>query len=154
MVISNQTCFDLVLCLKHMGRVFQRCPGNFELCKNASTQPLTELANLKLENVVEALFQMLPTISCEQRLVTEFLGNILSNFQLLSKQYAVNTDAVSQRCSLKRVFLKIFAKLTGKHLSYSLCFNKVTVLRPTSLSKKRLLHKCFQEHLKWLLLLI
>ena len=86
---------------------------------------------------------MLPIISCEQRLVTEFLGNILSNFQLLSEQYAVNTDAVSQRCSLKRVFLKIFAKLTGKHLRCSPCFNKVTVLRPTSLSKKRLLHKCF-----------
>ena len=58
-----------------------------------------------------------------------------------------------------------FAKLTGKHLCQSLFSNKVTDLRPATLLKKRLWHRCFPmnfakftrtlfftEHLRWLLL--
>ena len=36
-----------------------------------------------------------------------------------------------------------FAKLTGKHLRQSPFFNKVVSLRPTTLLKKRLWHRCF-----------
>ena len=70
-----------------------------------------------------------------------------------------------QMCSLKKVVLKNFAKFTGKHLCQSLFFNKVAGLRPATLFKKRLWHKCFPvnfakfhrtpfyiEHLWWLLL--
>ena len=39
--------------------------------------------------------------------------------------------------------LKIFAKLTGKHLSRSLFFSKVTGLTPAFLLKQRLQHRCF-----------
>ena len=39
--------------------------------------------------------------------------------------------------------LKNFTKFTGKHLCHSLSFNKVTCLRPATLSKKRLWHSCF-----------
>ena len=35
------------------------------------------------------------------------------------------------------------AKFTGKHLCQSLFFNKVAGLRPATLSKKRLWHRCF-----------
>ena len=65
----------------------------------------------------------------------------------------------------KKVALKSIAKLTGNHLCQSFFFNKVAGLRPTTLSKKRLWHRCFLvnfakflrapffiEHL-WLLLL-
>ena len=58
-----------------------------------------------------------------------------------------------------------FAKFTGKHLCQSLFFNKVAGLRPATLFKKRLWHRCFPvnfakflktpfltEHLLWLLL--
>ena len=61
--------------------------------------------------------------------------------------------------------LKRFTKFTGKHLCQSLFFNKVTDLRPATLLKKRLWHKCFPvnlakflrtlfslEYLRWLLL--
>ena len=74
---------------------------------------------------------------------------------------------VTQRCSVKWVFLKFFAIFTGKHLCQILFFNKVTGLRPkpiTSLTK-RLWYRCFpmdfakclrapvfKEHLRWLLL--
>ena len=63
--------------------------------------------------------------------------------------------------------LKIFAKLTGKHLCQSLFFNKVAGLRPATLLKKRLWHRCFPvnfakflrtpvtiKHLWWLLLIL
>ena len=63
--------------------------------------------------------------------------------------------------------LRNFAKFTGKHLCKSLFFNKVAGLRPATLLKKRLWHRCFSvnfakflrtpfltEHLRWLLLII
>ena len=36
-----------------------------------------------------------------------------------------------------------FAKFTGKHLCQSLFFNKVACLKPVTLLKKRLWHRCF-----------
>ena len=39
--------------------------------------------------------------------------------------------------------LRNFAKFTGKHLRQSLSFSKVAGLRPTTLLKKRLRHRCF-----------
>ena len=42
----------------------------------------------------------------------------------------------------KRV-LKNFAKFTGKHLCQSLFFKKVAGVRPATLLKKRLWHRCF-----------
>ena len=39
--------------------------------------------------------------------------------------------------------LKIFANVTGKHLCWSLFFNKVARLRPATLLKKRLQRRCF-----------
>ena len=44
---------------------------------------------------------------------------------------------------MKKGVLKKLAKFTGKHLSQSLFFNKVAGLRPASLSKKTLWHRCF-----------
>ena len=65
----------------------------------------------------------------------------------------------------KKGFLRNFAKFTGKHLCQSLFLNKVAGLRPATLLKKRLWHRCFPvnfvkflrtpfltEHLRWLLL--
>ena len=62
--------------------------------------------------------------------------------------------------------LRNFAKSTGKHLCQS-PFKKVSGLRPATLLKKRVWHKCFPEnfakflgtpsfteHLRWLLLSI
>ena len=74
-------------------------------------------------------------------------------------------EAVVQRCSIKKGVLSNFTKFTGKHLCQSLVFNKVAGLRPATLLKKRLWHRCFLvnfvkflrtpffiEHLWWLLL--
>ena len=48
-----------------------------------------------------------------------------------------------QRCSIKKVVLKNFPKLTGKHQRQSLFFSKVSGFRPATLLKKKLWHKCF-----------
>ena len=66
---------------------------------------------------------------------------------------------------LRQDVLINLAKLTGKHLCQSLFFNKVADLRPATLLKKRLWHRCFPvnfvkflrtpfltEHTLWLLL--
>ena len=73
-------------------------------------------------------------------------------------------DAVVQRCSVKKVFFRNFAKFTGKQLCQILLFNNVASLRSATLLKKRLWYRCFPvnfvnflrtffiEHLWWLLL--
>ena len=74
--------------------------------------------------------------------------------------YRVLPEALTLRCSVKKVVLRNFAKLIRKHLCQSLFFNKVSTLL-----KKKLWHKCFPanyaiflktsfltEHLRWLLL--
>ena len=48
-----------------------------------------------------------------------------------------------QRCSVRKVVLGNFTKFTGKHLFQSIFFNKVAGLRPATLLKKRLWHRCF-----------
>ena len=53
------------------------------------------------------------------------------------------TEAVVQRCSVRRVFLKNLKKNTRKHLCQSLYFNKVASLRSATPLKKRLWHRCF-----------
>ena len=65
----------------------------------------------------------------------------------------------------KKGILRNFAKFTGKHLCRTLFFNIVAGLRPATLLKVRLWHRCFPmnfaiflripfltEHLRWLLL--
>ena len=47
------------------------------------------------------------------------------------------------RCSNEKGVLRNLTKFTGKHLCQSLFFNKVAGLRPTTLLKKRLRHRCF-----------
>ena len=44
---------------------------------------------------------------------------------------------------MKKGILRNFAKFTGKHLCLNLFFNKVAGLRPATLFKKRLCHRCF-----------
>ena len=73
-------------------------------------------------------------------------------------------EAVARRCSVRKGILRNFAKFTGKRLCQSLLFNKVVGLRPATLFKKRLGHRCspvnlakflrtpfLTEHLRWLL---
>ena len=70
-----------------------------------------------------------------------------------------------QKCSVKKVFLEISKKITGKHLCQSLSFKKIAGLRSATLLRKRPWHRCFPvnfvkflrtpffiEHLWWLLL--
>ena len=47
------------------------------------------------------------------------------------------------RCYIKKGVLRDFTKFLGKHLCQSLFFNKVAGLRPATLLKKRLWHRCF-----------
>ena len=48
-----------------------------------------------------------------------------------------------RRCSVKKVVLRNFAQSTGKHLCQRLFFDKVAGLRPATLLKKSLCHRCF-----------
>ena len=63
---------------------------------------------------------------------------------ILKRGLAHETSRSSHRgCSVKKGVLRNFTKCTGKHLCQSLFFNKVKGLRPATLFKKRLRHRCF-----------
>ena len=55
----------------------------------------------------------------------------------------MNSRSSQQRYSVMKVVLKNFAKYKGKYLCQSLFFNKFAGLRPATLLKKRLWHRCF-----------
>ena len=92
----------------------------------------------------------------------------ISMLQLISYFNEVNFFLIEFRSSRPEMFcrkgvLKNFAKFTGNHLCRSLFFNED--LRPATLLKKRLWHRCFlvniakflrtnffTEQLRWLLL--
>ena len=48
-----------------------------------------------------------------------------------------------RRCSVRKGVLGNFEKFTGNHLCQSLFLNKVAGLRPATLLKMKLWHKCF-----------
>ena len=54
-----------------------------------------------------------------------------------------NTRRTCQEVFCRKGVLRNFAKSTGEHLYQSLFFNKVAGLRPKTLLKKRLWHRCF-----------
>ena len=81
-------------------------------------------------------------------------------------QYLIHRSS-HQKSSLKKGVLRNFTKFTGNHLCQGLFFNKVAGLRPTTLLKIRLWHRCFPvnfakflrtplltEHLRWLLMVV
>ena len=74
------------------------------------------------------------------------LGNPPMNLVIKEQ---INNNAVDMvRTSRPEVFckkgvLRNFVKFTGKHLCQSFFFNKVAGLRPATLLKKRLWHRCF-----------
>ena len=89
----------------------------------------------------------------------------VSQYPTQKDKFLKSIEAVAQRCSVRKGVLRNFTKFTGKHLWQSLFFNKVAGLRPATLLKKRLWHRCFPvkfakflrtpfltEHLQWLLL--
>ena len=87
-----------------------------------------------------------------------------TNVASLSLMEQIVVRGSHRRCSIKKAVLGDFANFTGKHLCQSLIFN-VVGLRPTTLLKKRLWHRCFPvnlakflrasfftKHRQWLLL--
>ena len=94
---------------------------------------------------------------------------ILTSKILYCERLANLFENISSRPEVfcKKGVLRNFTKFTGKHLCQSLFLNKVATLRPSTLSRKRLWHRCFpvnfakflrtsfiKEHLWWLLLKI
>ena len=82
---------------------------------------------------------------------------------LRMSNYSIQKEPPEVFC--KKAILKNFAKFTGKHLCQSLFFHKVACLRPATLVKTRLWHRCLlvnfakflktlfiTEYCQWLLL--
>ena len=52
-------------------------------CQNVNTKSLIELAISRIQNAIEALYQILPIIPREDRVVTELLKNTDQKLQVL-----------------------------------------------------------------------
>ena len=105
-------------------------------------------------------------IKCPLEIPRNFLSQIVfDNFDNINNNAMKDTDNMKDRSSRRPKVAASgkFAKFTGKHLCMRLFFNKVSGLRPATLLKKSLLHRCFSlnfeklprtsfftEHLRWL----
>ena len=77
----------------------------------------------------------------------KYLHSQFSNSRCCGRN-SQSLNAIKQRSSRPEVFckngvLRNFAKFTGKHLCQSFFFSKTAGLRPATLLKKRLWHRCF-----------
>ena len=67
-----------------------------------------------------------------------------TNENVAAKGYTIGMiQAAKRKCSIKKGVLRNLSKFTGKQLCQSLFFDKAADLRPTTLLKKRLWHRCF-----------
>ena len=72
--------------------------------------------------------------------------NIVMNIALFVKEIAKKKKKIRSshwRCSVRKGVLRNFVQFTGKHLFQSLIFDKVARMRPATLLKMRLWHRCF-----------
>ena len=70
------------------------------------------------------------------KIASTYIYNGYPNLKLLFR-------SSRQEVFCKKGALRSFAKFTGKHVCQSLLFNIVASLRPATLLKKRLWHRCF-----------
>ena len=63
-----------------------------------------------------------------------------------SLKLATKNRSSHRRCSVRKGVLRNFALFTGKYQCQRLFFNKVAGLRPVTLAKKRLWHRCFSAN--------
>ena len=109
--------------------------------------------NISINGIIVELLSIL--VYCSILRTSKLLLLIRYSFHVWARLVFIET--VVQRCPVRKCVLRSFAKFTGKHLCQS--------LRPATLLKKRLWHKCFPvnfatflrtyfltEHLRWLLL--
>ena len=74
----------------------------------------------------------------------KYMQRLLTKTSEFSKSLMdYKTEAATRGVLLRKVVLRNFTKFTGKHLCQSLLFNKVAGLRPATLLKKWLWHKCY-----------
>ena len=73
----------------------------------------------------------------------EFIPFLVDGLQKCTGAVAQWCRSSHQRCSVEICVLKNSTKFTRKNLCQSLFFNKVVGLRPATLLKKGLWHKCF-----------
>ena len=72
-----------------------------------------------------------------------FHNNLHPEAAQVLQQFWEGSEAATGDILLRKGVLRNFAKFTGKHHRQNLYFNKVADLRPATLLKKRLWHRCF-----------
>ena len=134
---------------------------------------MAEILGFVLKNVFLEIRIEAKNALCDFK-ITCFEKSLLSTSKKLTKIFSISYFKKClryNRSSRLEVFcrkgdLRNFEKFKGKHLYQSLFFNKVAGLRPTTLLKKKLLHRFFPvnfsnflrtpfvtEHFRWLLLI-
>ena len=121
---SNFTRKHLYRIHLQMGQVFKSGPS-----KTCGRQHLKKFTQSTLEYLVS-----------NKVAVCNFIGN---ETKLRRQCFPFNFRSSYRKCSIKKGVLRNFSKFTGKHLHQSLFFNKVAGLRPATLLKKMLWHRCF-----------
>ena len=123
-----------------------------------ATRSQTEKASMMDQPNFSKFINFCPILSIENDLLVPDVCNVLLTtkiFLLLKRSKRkmlfpsvlftrkVMHKSSHQRCSVRKSVLRNLAKFTGKDLRQSLFLNKVAVLKPATLLKKRLWSRCF-----------
>ena len=96
-----------------------------------------------------------PSCFLDQRaikLIIDILQKAGTSYKAIGIFNPMDHRSSHQRCFVRKGVLRNFAKFTGRHLCQSFflrlegLFSKVAGLRPATLLKKRLWHRCFREN--------
>ena len=97
-----------------------------------------------MQNVSSIRFNFSSAAILQHRRFVYFLMFICHAKFMASENFAsIKSRSSHLRFSIKKGVVRNFAKFTGNNLCPSFYFNKVAGLRPATLSKKRLWHRCF-----------
>ena len=95
------------------------------------------------QNICVRIFASVVLIMCNRDTTQLYPSDLTSHIQKISEWW--NFSNSHGKCSMKKAVLKNSEKFTGKHQYQSLFSNKVEGLRPATLLKKSLWHRCSCE---------
>ena len=102
---------------------------------------------IKYQEIIITLQKKTKSDKCQLKRRRKYLLKMIPWLKILSEHIlqGINTINRSSRTEVfcKKAVLRNFTKFTRKHLCQSLFFNKVAGLRPATLLKRRLWHRCF-----------
>ena len=130
----NSNTFRYYVCIVHYVKT---------IWGNRTLNTYYKLCSKHMRSICIRIFVSVVLIVCNRDTTQLYPSDLTSHIQKISEWW--NFSNSHGKCSMKKAVLKNSEKFTGKHQYQSLFSNKVEGLRPATLLKKSLWHRCSCE---------